>query len=853
MKVRSRGKRSEKGRDTEIRTGDPAGPEANLTNRGIIDQREAGKSHQQHRDDLEMMDESTVRLREPSEMLCRGMPGRMDEGEGIRSEKGKLESLVRSDAFAVVTVDRQGRVLACNPGFKKLFGYEEEDLIGNLVEDFIAGANYRMECASLMRKTLRGEVFKESTRRRHKDGKDLDVEIIGVPVVVDGDIIGGYGVYREISEMKATERALRESEELFRTFAEDAPFGMSIMKSDRTFEYFNPKFTEIFGYGLEDLPDKETWFEKAYPDPKYQEMVRYIWTKDSIHEEEIGEVKPRVFTVRCGDGTDKVIHFRAVVVKDGKQLLTYEDITAKSQAEEKLRQSEERYRKLYEESTRRETLYRSLVQSSADAVVIYDLEGKVQFLSPAFTQLFGWTMDELEGKPVPFVPDSEKEVTLAIIKDLLEHGTPCSGFESSRYTREGKTVQVAISASRYEDHEGKPAGMLVILRDISARKELEQQLSQAHKMEAIGTLAGGIAHDFNNILQAMSGYTQLLMMKKDREHPDYEKLAAIERSARRASELTERLLIFSRKVESRLRPVDLNHEIEQVVKLLERTIPKMIRINLNLAEELHIINADPVQLEQVAVNIAVNARDAMPEGGFLTFRTDNVFLDETFSRLYPNVKAGNYVLLEISDSGHGMDQETREHIYEPFFTTKATGAGTGLGLAMVYGIVKSHGGNITCISKPGYGTTFRIYFPMLKIYESYGTGQKAEEDMPGGTERILLVDDEESILDIGSDILERHGYKTTIARSGEEALDLIRRQKDQIDLIVLDLNMPGMGGFRSLKAILEIAPGMKIIVATGHSSNEEAKKTLEMGATRFIPKPYRLSHILKAVRETLDG
>ncbi len=774
------------------------------------------------------------------------------EGD-LRYHKAWLESFNRYSSLGIVTLDRDRLVMSCNESFLRIFGFGETELTGQRVDDFITCDLCKSGADDLTRMALSGQVCQDVSERHRKDGSSVDVEISGIPVILDGEVIGCYAFYRDISELKAAEDALRKSEELFRIFAEDAPFGMSIMNPDMSFEYFNPKFTEIFGYTLNDLPDKATWFEKAYPDPEYQEMVRDIWNKDTLAELSIGEIKPRIFTVRCKDGRDKSVHFRAVVAKDHRQLMTYEDITARLRAEEALRQSEERYRKLYEEATRREELYRSLLQSSADAVVIYDLEGAVQYVSPAFSRLFGWTLDELAGKGIPFVPESERKRTMEIIRDLHDNGTPCSGFETLRTTKDGRQVQISVSASRYDDHEGNPAGMLVMLRDISGQRELEARLSQAHKMEAIGTLAGGIAHDFNNILQAISGYTQLLLMKRPRDHQDHTMLAAIDRSARRASELTERLLIFGRKVESRLRPVDLNHEVRQVILLLERTIPKMINIEADLAEDLKIINGDPIQLEQVVMNVAVNARDAMPEGGSLMLRTRNVSLDPAYCMLHPGIEPGLYALLEMTDTGHGMDPGIIDHIYEPFFTTKPTGQGTGLGLAMVYGIVKSHGGSITCSSRTGEGTTFRIYLPTLGIDDVPGSEAVENEMVPGGNERILLVDDEESILEIASDILERHGYETVAAVSGEQALDIYGAEKDRIDLVVLDLNMPGMGGKKCLMALKELNPKAKIVVATGHTTTAQAREAVELGAARFIPKPYRLRDLLTTLRETLDG
>ncbi len=836
-----------------IRGGDGEVARVAVFCRDVTEFKEALEELETHRDHLdEKVLERTAELSRTIRQLETEIAERKIAEEDLQHQKARLESLIRHSAFGIVTVGRDSVVVSCNESFERLFQYTEEEVVGREVDGLITCARCRRGAEELTGRTLGGDLFQETAQRHRKDGTYVDVEIFGVPVIVNGEVIGGYGIYREVSRLKAAEAALKESEELFRVFAEDAPFGMSIMNADRSFEYFNPKFTEIFGYTLEDLPEKATWFHKAYPDPKYREMVREAWSKDSVEEMNIGEIKPRIFTVRCKDGQDKTIHFRAVMIKEQRQLMTYEDITARARAEEALRQSEERYRSLYEEATRREELYHSLLQSSADAVVIYDLEGAVQYVSPAFTRLFGWTLDELAGKRIPFVPESEQARTMELIQSLLHEGIPCSGFETRRTTKDGRLIQVSASASRYDDHEGNPAGMLVMLRDISARKQLEAQLSQAHKMEAIGTLAGGIAHDFNNILQAISGYTQLLMLNKKEDHEDYAKLASIDRSARRASELTQRLLIFSRKVESRLRPVDLNHEVQQVVMLLERTIPKMIRIQTDPAEGLGIVNADPVQLEQVLMNLAVNARDAMPEGGVLDFRTRNALLDQEDCSVLPALEPGPHVLLEVSDTGCGIDPAIRDHIYEPFFTTKATGEGTGLGLSMVYGIVKSHGGAVTCDSRMGAGTSFRIYFPVLPLEDMPDSKALEQPPVSSGEERILLVDDEESILEIGSDILSRHGYETVSAGSGEEALDTYAAEQDRIDLVILDLNMPGMGGRKCLEALREADPGVKVVVATGHTSTDQARQAMALGAVRFIPKPYRLRDILKVVREVLD-
>ena len=385
------------------------------------------------------------------------------------------------------------------------------------------------------------------------------------------------------------------------------------------------------------------------------------------------------------------------------------------------------------------------------------------------------------------------------------------------------------------------------------KKKLETQLLHAQKMEAIGTLAGGIAHDFNNLLQAISGYTQLLLMKKDASDPDFNKLEVIHSSTLRASELTKQLLIFSRKMESKLKPLDLNHEVMQVCKILQRTIPRMITIDLKLSDSLKVINADSAQLEQVLMNLGVNARDAMAEGGTLTFQTENVYLDRGYTTSMLGAAPGEYILLTVTDTGHGMDKETLLHIFEPFYTTKEAGKGTGLGLAIVYGIVQNHGGYIQVDSRLGGGTTFRIYFPVLKTDGLEKAEAKVRKEAPRGKERILLVDDENTVLDIGQDLLRQHGYETLLANGGEKAIEIYRKEKDRIDLVILDLIMPGMGGQKSFQELVKINPKIKVIISTGASSEEQVLEAFSPHPVGFVSKPYQLNDMLAKVREVLDA
>ena len=383
------------------------------------------------------------------------------------------------------------------------------------------------------------------------------------------------------------------------------------------------------------------------------------------------------------------------------------------------------------------------------------------------------------------------------------------------------------------------------------RTLLQAQLRQAHKMEAIGTLAGGVAHDFNNILQSINGYAQILNMNREEGDPEHSKILAIQKACERSAQLVQQLLLFSRKVEAERRPVDLNREVEQARRILERTIPKMIDIEVHLGGGLRAVNADPVQIERILLNLGTNAVDAMPDGGKLTIKTEQATLGQEFAHQHLGAKAGDYALLTVSDTGHGMEKNIVEHIFEPFYTTKDIGRGTGLGLASVYGIVKNHGGYIICHSEAGQGTTFSIYLPTIGHPDI--SAKKEVDDKPRvrGTETILFVDDEASIRDVASQALADHGYKVLTASGGEEALEIYPGKDDEIDLVVLDIGMPGMGGHQCLRELLRIDPAVKVLIASGYSIDGQAKKTMEAGAVGFIGKPYRLTALLEKVRDVL--
>lgn len=513
-----------------------------------------------------------------------------------------------------------------------------------------------------------------------------------------------------------------------------------------------------------------------------------------------------------------------------------------------------------------EERFRLLAENVVDITWILDPNDlRFIYVSPSVEAIVGYTPDEMMGLTLDQIltPESNELSNRFLAVELSKSQrdpSRSSRAELQIYHKNGSTVWIETTAKVLYINWLSSFGIIGVTRDISERKaseeerkKLQDQLLQAQKMEAIGTLAGGIAHDFNNSLQGILGYTQILIWEKEEGNPDLELLRQIEKATQRSSELTKQLLTFSRKVESTLRPLHLNQEVRQLEQLLARTIPKMIAIETHLADDLKIINADSVQIEQMIMNLCINSRDAMPDGGKLVIDCRNTILDENYCKIHVDAVPGVYVMLRISDNGKGMDNQILEHVYEPFFSTKKKGKGTGLGLAMVYGIIKNHGGHITCTSEPGKGTTFRAYFPAVEEPDLDQPQRRSElEPIPHGNETILLVDDEDYLRDLGERLLAKFGYSVLTAPDGETAVQIYREHGTRISLVILDLIMPGIGGKSCLEQILRENPFARVIIASGYSLDGSTQKELETKTKGFVSKPFELNQLLKIVRETLD-
>ena len=510
----------------------------------------------------------------------------------------------------------------------------------------------------------------------------------------------------------------------------------------------------------------------------------------------------------------------------------------------RLRESEEQYRTLTE---------------NAMALITIVQDGRFVFANRMMLEKTGYSRDRIIGQVAwDLVHPDDRRVVEHGGGDAQEGRPPETHYEFRYLTASGQERWLEMQATRIQ-YKGRPA-VLGHGIDITARKEaqaeqarLQERLEHAQRMEVVGTLAGGISHDFNNMLQAVSGYAQILLMRAGQDATQEKYLQGILRACHRSSDLVNQLLTFSRRSHPNTQRMDLNQEVAQVARLLERTIPRMISVETTLAPDLRPIQADPTQIEQVLMNLGNNAKDAMPLGGRLHFETRNIHLDEQYSARLVGVQPGHYVLLTVSDNGVGMSKEVLARIFEPFFTTKGLGEGTGLGLSTFYGIVKAHQGHISCYSEPGTGAIFRIYLP--------ADGQAAVDqlphapepgDLPRGHETVLLVDDEPQLLDVAREMLEQFGYRVLWATSGEEALEVWRGSGQGIDLVIMDLGMPGMGGLACLKQFCRLAPRLPVIISTGYSANGQARDLLGAGAAGFLAKPYQMVELLVKVRQALD-
>lgn len=510
-----------------------------------------------------------------------------------------------------------------------------------------------------------------------------------------------------------------------------------------------------------------------------------------------------------------------------------------------------------------EKRYQFLVNASPDIIYTLNYDGMFTFVSGAVESLLGYQSHQLIGEHYSSVILDEDVERAKFHFDERRTGTRAtSGIElrlkrlqnETRRNRNGfLTVELKAMGiyDRPVDEQDKEfRGTYGVARDITDRKRLEVQLLQAQKMKAIGTLAGGIAHDFNNLLMGIEGHTSLISLKIDPQSPHFEHVKGIEDMVKRGADLTRQLLGFARGGKYEVKRTDVKELIEESSQMFGRT-KKEISIHTQYEEDVYTVAVDQTQIEQVLLNLYVNAWQAMPGGGDLYIRAENVTLDEFAARAF-GAGPGNYVKVSVTDTGVGMDEETQQRIFEPFFTTKEMGRGTGLGLASAYGIIKNHGGIINVYSKKGQGTTFSIYLPAIDGVTSGQSPKQMKNEIQQGHETVLLVDDEDIVIHVGEEMLKEMGYSVLLARSGKEAVKVYKAHKDRIDLIILDMIMPDMGGSDAYDALKEISSDVMVLLSSGYSINGQATEIMERGCNGFIQKPFNMKELSEKIEEIMN-
>ncbi|TSA21712.1 response regulator [bacterium] len=505
---------------------------------------------------------------------------------------------------------------------------------------------------------------------------------------------------------------------------------------------------------------------------------------------------------------------------------------------------------LFEQLRKSEERYMDLFEHSPDMSHIVTREGIIVSCNQTETDRLGYQKENLVGFSVlALYPLQYHLAAKALVHDVFESRREVSGLEEQFLTKSGEVVDVSVITSIVYDESRKPAFMRVVARDITEKKKLESKILHAQRIDSIGNLAGGIAHDFNNILTSILGSTAIMKRKMRKSNTWYHFADIIETAAKRGAGLTRQLLTFARKSTPQVRPVIVNDIVEETLRLFERSIDKSIAVRKDLSDDMAIIKGDDGQIQQALLNLLINARDAMPNGGTIEISSQIVGSDVHHSSVFGEPRAGDFASIIVRDNGVGMNQEVQQRIFEPFFTTKEKG--TGLGLSVVYGVVNSHGGFITMQSDPERGSQFSMFFPLLADREKFQRALK-QQRLQHGHERILVVDDEEHVSEMISRMLQHLGYKVLVVHSGQEALVLFGK-KTRIDAVILDMNMPTMSGKETFERLKEIRPDVRVVVSTGYSNESLEPTPLNNLVDGFLQKPYQMEELSKVLREVFDG
>lgn len=763
--------------------------------------------------------------------------------DSLRESEQLLSDIISFIPDPTLVIDREGKVIVWNRAIEEMTGVREEDMLGRgdyeyalpfynerrpiLIDLFFISHEEIEKKYSFIQKE-KNFLIAETDAPCVKGRKRILWGKASVIYNSRGEMVGAIESIRDVTERKQIENAYRSSEDRFRKLTEATTAAIFIYQDDR-YRYVNAGMEVMTGFGSQDLLNMPFWH---IAHPEFRDMLR----ERGFSKHKSGEVPSHYeFKIRTKDGADRWVDCLAVAVEwEGKPagLGTFYDVTARKLMEESLKESEQGLRRI--------------LDGIPIAIVVSRLsDDGILYYNPRAARIFGLSEEAASRKTVREFYDNPVE--RESLREELRKSHGMANVERIFRGADGDPFTALLSAVTIP-YAGEEA-VLASFIDITERKKMEARLAQAAKMEAVGTLAGGVAHDFNNLLMGIQGFVSLMLMELPPDHPHVKKLQKIQEQVSSGAGLTNQILGFARAGQYELKPTNLNDLIRKTADLFSRT-RKDITIHERFEPALWSVMLDRTQVEQALLNLYVNAGQAMPGGGNLSLESDNWIIRDSDVMEVP-VIPGRYVRISVTDTGTGMDEQTRKRIFEPFFTTKFMGKGAGLGLASVYGVVKAHQGYIFVTSGIDAGARFDIYLPARLV--SAVEDQRVQDGVVTGKETILIVDDEEIVMDVTRELIEIMGYRVFTAGSGREGVDLYRQRGREIDLVILDMIMPGMGGSEVFDRIREMNPEARILLSTGFSLSNQAQEIMDKGCNGFIQKPFQPGELSLKIRQILDS
>ena len=750
--------------------------------------------------------------------------GRLKQAQTeLRAREQRFRALVENAFDATVLMNAEGMILWASNSCPRVLGLAAAELLGANGFELLNGENPR-QARRLWRDLLRHPGQPLPVEFRYQNKTLREIEGVGTNWLHEPAVAAVVFNLRDVTERRLAEAAAQAERRRLHNVLEVLPVMVCLLTPDHYVRFANRCFREHFGES-QGRRCYEYLFHRSDPCPECQSFIP-LQTRAPHHWE---------WPAPNGNCYD--IYDFPFTDTDGSPLILEMDmnVTGRRRAEEELHKLS------------------SAVEQAADSVVITDCQGRIEYVNPAFERLTGYSRDEAMGQNPRLLKSGTQDAQFyqdmwrTILAGEVYRGVLVNRKKNGERFYDSKTI------TPVHDSAGRITHFISNDRDITERRKLEEQLAQVQKMDAIGQLAGGVAHDFNNLLMVISSYAELMMDALEPGSPLRHHGDEILKASRRAAGLTRQLLTFSRKQVQTLRVLDLNRVLQEICQTLPRLIGEDMQFSLQLAQELWPVKADPVQVEQIVMNLATNARDAMPHGGQFRIETRNVELDDAYCRTQPDATPGDHILLAVSDSGSGIDPAILPHIFEPFFTTKEKGKGTGLGLATIYGIVKQSGGHITVQSEVAAGTTFKVFLPRARAATASLESAPRTAQQLCGSETVLLVEDEDALRESEREYLEQRGYTVLAAANGPAALELAADCGREVQLLVTDVVMPGMSGSQLGEKLVAQRPGLKVLYVSGYAENTVMQHGLAELGSRFLHKPFTLKALAGKIREVLDA